>query len=51
MLATVCTVLLVALFVFAVLLAVARDPDPVEPAVLESGDPRDAVRAAMERER
>lgn len=48
---TVCFFVLVALIVFAVLVALVRDPDPVEPASLESGQPRDAVRSAMERER
>jgi hypothetical protein len=53
MLTLVCSVLLLALIAFAVLVALVRDPDPVEPAILESGhaEPRGAVRAAMERER
>lgn len=53
MLAAICSVLLVALIVFGVMFAVVRDPDPVEPAVLESGhaEPRDAVRTVMERDR
>lgn len=47
-LSLVCVVLLVGLVVFAVLLL---RPPGRDPAVLESGQPRDAVRAAMERER
>lgn len=49
-LSAVCGLLLVGLVVFAVLLL--RSPGQ-DPAVLESGhaEPRDAVRAAMERER
>jgi hypothetical protein len=34
-----------------VLLALCRDPDPVEPASLESGEPREAVRRVIERRR
>lgn len=44
-------VLLIVVVVVGVLIAIVRDPDPVEPAPLESAEPRDAIRSAIERRR
>jgi hypothetical protein len=46
-LAAVVIVVIVAVVVFSLV----RDPDPVEPAPLESGQPRERVRSAIERDR
>lgn len=43
-------VLLIVVLVVGVLIALVRNPDPVdEPAPLESSAPREAVRAAIDR--
>jgi hypothetical protein len=42
--------LVIVLFVVAVIFCLVRDPDPVEPAPLESGQPRERVQMVIDRD-
>jgi hypothetical protein len=42
--------LVIVLFAAAVIFCLVRDPDPVEPAPLESGEPRERVRLVIDRD-
>jgi hypothetical protein len=43
--------LVIVLFVAAVIFCLVRDPDPVEPAPLESGQPRERVQMVIDRDK